>query len=102
MSRLFTPTIELVNNVSKHVKGLINLLIGNPSEGRLRFGYFRILNLYSIITPFVPLKYHVFENILENGAFASFEANAPFSIIFSTYSKLNLFFPDFFSMFSKN
>ena len=32
------------------------------------------LTLYSII---MPLKYHVFENIMEN-----FGANAPFSIIF--------------------
>ena len=39
----------------------------------------------------MPLKYHVFENIMENGAFAKkvqmlhfpFGANAPFSIIFS-------------------
>ena len=28
------------------------------------------LTLYSIITPFKPLKYHIFENIMENRAFA--------------------------------
>ena len=31
------------------------------------------LTLYSIIAPFDPLKYHVFENITENGAFALLE-----------------------------
>ena len=29
--------------------------------------------LYSIITVFAPLKYHVFESIMENGAFAHLE-----------------------------
>ena len=36
-------------------------------------------NLYSIITLLTPLKY-VFENIIENGAFAPKGANALFSI----------------------
>ena len=42
----------------------------------------------------ITLKYHVFENIIETGAFAlfSFGANAPVSIIFLKYSKLNLIF----------
>ena len=30
------------------------------------------LTIHFIITPFDPLKYHVFENIMENGAFALF------------------------------
>ena len=29
----------------------------------------------------MSLKYNIFENIIENGAFCSFGANAPFSII---------------------
>ena len=39
-----------------------------------------------------PLKYHVFENIMENGAFAQ-GVNAPFSIVFSKVFKtlLNCF-----------
>ena len=37
-----------------------------------------------------PLKYYVFENIMENGAFAG--ANAPFSIVILKYSKLYLNF----------
>ena len=33
-----------------------------------------VLTLYSIIMPFfTPLKYNVFENIMENGAFAPLE-----------------------------
>ena len=32
-----------------------------------------VLTHYSIITPLMPLKYHVFENIMENGAFALLE-----------------------------
>ena len=39
-----------------------------------------------------PLKYHVYENIMENGAFALFGANAPFSIIFSKVFKTELKF----------
>ena len=44
---------------------------------------------YSIIT---PLKYNVFENIMENGAFDASGANAPFSIIFSKVFKTLLKF----------
>ena len=45
----------------------------------------------------IPMQEYVFENIMENGASASFGANAPFSIIFSKVFKtlikffLNLF-----------
>ena len=42
------------------------------------------LTLYSIIAPF---KYHAFENIMEKGAFALLEQDAPFSIIFSKVFK---------------
>ena len=42
------------------------------------------LNLSSIIA---PLKYHVFENIMENGAFALLEQMLHFSIIFSKVFK---------------
>ena len=42
------------------------------------------LTLYSIIT---PLKYHVFENIMENGAFALLEQMLHFFIIFSKVLK---------------
>ena len=38
------------------------------------------LTLYSTITLMTPLKYCIFENTLENGAFGAY---APFSIIFS-------------------
>ena len=44
------------------------------------------------------MKYHVFGNFMENGAFAPKGANAPFSIIFSKVSSTLL---NFFSM-SKN
>ena len=51
----------------------------------------RVLTLYSIITPFDALKYHVFENIMQNGA------NATFIIIFSKVFKTLLnFFLNFF------
>ena len=43
-----------------------------------------------------PLKYHVFENMMENGS------NAPFSIIFSKVFKTLLNFFLNFSMLSKN
>ena len=69
-----------------------------------------------------PLKYHIFENIMENGAFAlganvpffiifenimengafALGANAPFSIIFSKEFKTYLKFFLIFSMLSKN
>ena len=35
----------------------------------------------------MPLKYHVFENIMENGAFTILGTNAPFFIIFSKVFK---------------
>ena len=43
------------------------------------------LTIYSIITPFVAFeKYNVFENIMENGAFASFEHLLHFHNIFKS------------------
>ena len=53
-----------------------------------------ILTLYSIIT---PLKYHVFENIMENGAFALLEQMLQFPSYnyFQKNSKLKDFL-DFF------
>ena len=56
------------------------------------------LTIYSII---MPLKYHVFQNIMENGAFAPFEkgANVLFSLIFSKVFKFLLsLFLDFFNV----
>ena len=50
------------------------------------------LTLYSIITPFNALKYHIFENIRENGAFA------PFSIIFKSSQNFTLIFLEFFNV----
>ena len=41
-----------------------------------------LVTLYSIITPLTPLKYHVFENIMENGAFAHFKSLLKFFLIF--------------------
>ena len=43
-----------------------------------------------------PLKYHIFENIKENGAFALLEQMLHFPYYFQMYSKLNLNVPDFF------
>ena len=43
-----------------------------------------LLSIYSIIT---PLKYHAFENIMENGAFALLGQMLYFSIIFSMVFK---------------
>ena len=56
-----------------------------------------------ISRPLTPLKYHVhvFENIMENGAFAFFKANAPFFIKFSKVFKTVLNFFLIFSMLSK-
>ena len=55
-----------------------------------------MLTLSSIIT---PLKYHVFENIMENGAFASEEQMLHFPYYFQKYSKLNLnIFFNFFNV----
>ena len=45
------------------------------------------LTLSSIITPLTPLKYHVFENIMENGAFAPKEQMLHFPLHFQKYSK---------------
>ena len=56
-----------------------------------------------MIVPLTPLKYYVFENIMENVAFAPLEQmlhfpkyfqriNAPFSIIFSKVFKTSLKF----------
>ena len=39
-----------------------------------------------------PLKYHVFENIMENRAFALLEQMLHFPQYFQKYSKLNLNF----------
>ena len=59
----------------------------------------KVITLYSII---MPLKYHVFENIMKNGAFA-FGANAPFSIIFSKVFKTLLkFFMIFYCLKIEN
>ena len=55
-----------------------------------------ILTLYSIIT---PLKYHAFENFMENGAFALLEQMLHFTYFFQKYSKLNFkFFFNFFNV----
>ena len=50
----------------------------------------------------MPWKYHVFENIMENGAFALLEQMLHFPLYFQKYSKLNLIFSLIFSMLSKN
>ena len=50
---------------------------------------FAFLTLYSIMT---PLKYHIFENILENGAFALLEQMLHFPLYFQKISKLKLYF----------
>ena len=46
-----------------------------------------------------PLKYHAFENIMENGAFALLEQMLNFHYYFRKYSKLE--FLNFFSCFLK-
>ena len=52
---------------------------------RLLYMHTRHLNpLLHNATKLTPLKYHVFENIVENGAFA-LGANAPFSIIIKVF-----------------
>ena len=43
------------------------------------------LTIYFIINPLTPLKYNVYENSMENRAFA--RANAKFSIMFSKVFK---------------
>ena len=56
----------------------------------LQFVFFFLIKLAFLLTLYctiTPLKYHVFENIIETGAFAFFGANAPFSIIFSNVFK---------------
>ena len=54
---------------------------------------FFALTFYSIIT---TLKYHVFENIMENGAFALLKQMLHFPKCFQKYSKLNLISSRFF------
>ena len=54
-----------------------------------------ILTLYSIISLLRTLKYHVFEIIMENGAFALVEQMLHFPYYFQKYSKLNLSFFEF-------
>ena len=49
-----------------------------------------------------PFKYHVFENIMENGAFALLEQMIHFHIIFKSIQNFTWIFLDFFSMLSKN
>ena len=49
-----------------------------------------------LILPLTPLKYHVFENIMENGAFAHLEQMLHFPKYFQKYSKLNLNFSGIF------
>ena len=44
----------------------------------------------------MPLKYNVFENIMENGVFAPLEQMLHFPLYFQKYSKLYLIFLDFF------
>ena len=44
----------------------------------------------------MPLKYKVFENIMENGAFALLEQMLHFPLYFQKYSKLNFNFSCFF------
>ena len=41
----------------------------------------------------LPLKYHVFENIMENGAFALLEQMLHFLLYVQKYSKLYFIFP---------
>ena len=53
---------------------------------------FTALTLHSIIALLTPLKYHVFENIMENEAFAPKEQMLHFPLYFQKYSKLNLDF----------
>ena len=41
-----------------------------------------VSNLRKILPAFTPLKYHVFENIMENGAFALLEQMLHFPLYF--------------------
>ena len=50
----------------------------------------------------MPLKYHAFEKIVENRAFALLEQMLHFLLYFQKYSKLNIIFSWIFSMLSKN
>ena len=71
----------------------------------LVFGYFEPLTLQLLIVTkcgmlyhllycclLTPLKYHVFENIMENGAFALLEQMLHFPLYFQKCSNLNLIF----------
>ena len=49
----------------------------------------------------MPMKYHVFENIMENGVFALQDQMLSFPY-FQKHLKLNLNFSWIFSMLSKN
>ena len=44
-----------------------------------------IFTLYSIMT---PLKYHIFENIMENGAFAPLDQRSNFHNVFKSIQNL--------------
>ena len=47
-----------------------------------------VCTFYSIITPLAPLKYPIFENIMENGAFAPLEQMLNFQNIFKSIQNL--------------
>ena len=61
-----------------------------PTVQQSKYGK-NCLTLYSIIMPLALLKYHVFENIMENGAFALLEQMLLFPQYFQKYSKFNFF-----------
>ena len=52
--------------------------------------YWIEISIFPMIVLFMPLKYHVFENLMENGAFALLEQMLLFTIIFSKVSKTNI------------
>ena len=69
--------------------------------------YFRWwLTLYSIIAPFdtfeTPVSYRLFENIMENRAFAPLSKCSIFHNIFKSIQNLTSFCLEFFSMLPKN
>ena len=50
---------------------------------------FTALILHSIKVPMTPLKYHEFENTMENGAFAPLEQMLHFHNIFKSIQNFN-------------
>ena len=68
ISHLIVEALEGENATT--YKQIYNVSLKNGPNPECLVSLMPPLPLYSIITPLTSFKYHVFENIMENGAFA--------------------------------